>query len=170
MAYWQLYYHFVWPTLHHKPLLNPATEPVVHALLRQRAGRMGATVYAVGGTDWHVHLVAAVPPRWSPALFVGQLKSQTTSAVHRAGLSAERFAWHEGYGIFSFDRRQLPPLINYVTTQPAVHAHRRTISALELMDGAAQTLIDREQGRFYIDSEAWRKELLALDGAMFDSE
>ncbi|MEZ4582201.1 MAG: IS200/IS605 family transposase [Caldilineaceae bacterium] len=137
MAYWQLYYHFVWTTANRAPLVTDEVTPILYTQLRTRAERMGATVYAIGGTAWHVHVVVAVPPRWSPALFVGQLKSQTSAALNRTGLVAGRFAWHEGYGVYAFDRRQLRPMIDYVEQQRAVHATRHEIRVLELVDGGA---------------------------------
>lgn len=167
MAYWQLYYHFVWPTAQRAPLITAELIPVLYAQLWQRAARMDATMFAVGGTAWHVHVVVAVPPRWSPALFVGQLKSQTTVALNRSGLCPTRFAWHEGYGVYAFDRRQLSAMVDYVEQQEEVHATRHEIRALELVDGVAPAALEREHGQFYIDSEAWRRELLILDEEMF---
>ena len=167
MAYWQLYYHFVWTTANRAPLVTDELTPILYTQLRTRAERMGATVYAIGGTAWHVHVVVAVPPRWSPALFVGQLKSQTSAALNRTGLVAGRFAWHEGYGVYAFDRRQLRPMIDYVEQQRAVHATRHEIRALELVDGGAPAAVANNEGSFYIDSAAWRQELAALDEAMF---
>lgn len=129
---------------------------------------MGATVYAVGGTEDHVHLVAAVPPRWSVALFVGQLKSQVTQYVRRRGLASAAFGWHEHYGALSFSRRRLSSVVAYVERQEELHASGHLIRALELVAGMTPDALQAEHHHFYIASEAWREELQALDAEIFE--
>ena len=97
------------------------------------------------------------------------MKSQTSAALNRTGLVAGHFTWHEGYGVYAFDRRQLRPMIDYVEQQRAVHATRHEIRALELVDGGAPAAVATNEGSFYIDSAAWRQELAALDETLFSS-
>ena len=167
MTYWQLFYHLVWTTHERRPLLHADLAQSVHTELRERATRMGATVYAVGGTENHVHLVAAVPPRWSIALFVGQLKSQVTRYVRRRHSTGGSFAWNESYGALSFSRRRLSSVIAYVEKQEGLHANGHLIRALELVEGMTPDVLLPAHRHFYIASEEWRRELEALDAELF---
>ena len=168
MAYWQLFYHLVWPTHENEPLLLATSAPHVHALIRQRVQTLGGTLYAVGGQPDHVHLVVAVPPQIALSLFVGQVKSWTTRRINRDAILSERFAWHQSYGVVTFDRARLPYVIAYVEEQATHHGEGTTIPALEHKDGAPSTLAQAEYQRVHIDNQKWLTEMLALDASVFD--
>ena len=90
MAHWQLFYHFVWPTHDHRPLLIDEQAPIVHALIRQRVQSLGGTLYAAGGMADHVHIAVAVPPQIALSTFVGQVKSWTSGRLNRRFVRTRR--------------------------------------------------------------------------------
>ena len=67
MAYWRLFYHFIWTTKNREPLLTPDLELHVHRYSMSKGGELGALIFALDGVEDHLHVVAAVPPRLSPA-------------------------------------------------------------------------------------------------------
>jgi putative transposase len=62
VPYCQLFYHLVWATKDRAPLLTAEVEPILHGLLRSKAVRLGAQVFALNGIEDHVHLIASIPP------------------------------------------------------------------------------------------------------------
>lgn len=169
--YWQLFYHLVWATRGHRPLLSGETERVIHAYVRDRVRALGGSVFAVGGRPDHLHLVVAIPPRIAVSTFVGQVKSSVSRRYnHRfpPASPATRFTWHESYGVFTFDRKGLFNAIDYVQNQPHHHANETTIPILERMEGGAPSLIRQPETDYYIDSAAWRAEMLSLDTELFE--
>jgi REP element-mobilizing transposase RayT len=62
MAYWRLFYHFVWTTKSRLPLLTPDIEANVYRFLHAEANKMHAPLFAIGGTEDHVHVLVAVRP------------------------------------------------------------------------------------------------------------
>lgn len=168
MAYWQLFYHFVWPTHDYSPLLSDERVPTVHALIRQRVQSLGGTLYAVGGMADHVHIAVAVPPQIAVSVFVGQVKSWTSRRLNSKDLFPERFAWHESYGVATFDRGRLPNVMAYVNDQARHHREKSTIPALERMFGEPSTIAQESYQRVYIDNQHWLNEMLALDAGVFD--
>ena len=108
MAYWQLFYHCVWPTNGFEPLLTSEHAPAVHQLIGDRVQSLGGTLYAVGGMADHVHIAAAIPPQMAISVFVGQIKSWSSGQINRKKMLPNRFTWLESYGVHSFDRRPCP--------------------------------------------------------------
>ena len=168
--YWQLFYHLVWATRGHAPRLDEDVRPILYGYIRARVQSLGGKVFALGGMADHVHLVAAIPPRLSVAIFVGQVKSSSSARFNRGFPDQARFAWQDGYGAFTFDRNRLANAIHYVEHQAEHHQAGSTIPLLERTEGGAPQVIREPEINYYIDSEAWRAELLALDTELFHAQ
>ena len=133
MAYWQLYYHIVWATKYREPTITPKREKALFNFMRSKAFGLGGYVHALNGTVDHVHLVASIPPKIAIARFVGQVKG-VSSARYNEEVREDfetRFYWQESYGIFSFDKKRLPYIVEYVRRQKEHHAAEQIIPILE---------------------------------------
>ena len=133
MPYCQLYYPLVWTTKERQPLLAGDRESVVYDFLRAKACGLGGFVYALNGTENHVHLVVSIPPRLALADFVGQVKGIASARFNKLG-SHPLLYWQEEYGAFTFDGKRLPNVIDYVERQKEHHAARTLIAVLERTD------------------------------------
>ena len=132
MAYWRLYYHFVWSTQDRIPYITSEIEPVLYRLLYTQAKEMYCPFFYIGGTMDHVHVLTAVRPSVAPADFMKQLKGSSSRLI-----SLEfkcRFVWQKGYGVFSIDKSAIDGVKAYVLNQKAHHARRTTIQHFEETD------------------------------------
>jgi putative transposase len=122
MAYWRLFYHFVWATRNREPLLTRDIEANVYRFLHAEAKKMYVPLFVVGGTDDHVHVLAAVRPAVSPSAFMKQLKGSSSRFVTLEFKRA--FEWQAGYGVFSVSEGDVPRIIAYIEEQKSHHAKR----------------------------------------------
>jgi REP element-mobilizing transposase RayT len=76
------------------------------------------TLLAAGGTANHIHLLMAVPPVFSLAKIMKELKGSSSRWLHEHG---HRFAWQEGYGAFSVSQSQKQPVMDYIDRQAEHH-------------------------------------------------
>lgn len=83
MAYWQLFYHFVWAVKDRAPLITPTLEPQLYQYLRGKGIDLGGIVHAVGGIEDHVHVAVSIPPRIAVATYVGQLKGASSHSQNQ---------------------------------------------------------------------------------------
>ena len=60
MSFWRHCYHIVWTTKGREPLILPAIEPRLVAYMAHKAGEMGVFLYALGGTEDHMHIIPAI--------------------------------------------------------------------------------------------------------------
>ena len=119
MAYWRLFYHFVWSMKLRRPLIQPEIGPSLHNVIAAKATRIGGFVHAVGGVEDHVHLVVSVPPKLSLSDFISQVKGNSSHfANHELNVL---FAWQAEYGVVSFGGKQLDIVIKYVKNQRQHH-------------------------------------------------
>ena len=121
----------IWGTKNRIPVIKAEFELDLHNVIAAKASELGALVYAVGGTDNHIHLAASVPPRIALYDFIGQVKGSSSHfATHGLRLN-DSFAWQAQYGVVSFDGKQLDRVIQYVKNQRQHHQDRTAIPILE---------------------------------------
>lgn len=164
MPFWQVFYHCVWSTKNRQPLLTADIEPIIYDYLRSKAIGLEGVVYALNGTENHVHLVVSIPPKTAVATFIGQVKGVASTRFNKAHSHKSQFFWQEEYGVFSFDRKRLPYVIAYVERQKEHHAKGTTIPVLERAEGETERPILRESGAGYLINDGeWQKEMLAWE-------
>ena len=134
MAYWQLYYHFIWGTKNRLPLIESALEPDLYRVIAAKAQDMGGFVHAIGGMEDHVHLVVSLPPKLAPAKFIGDVKGNSSHYVNHVIKPDFEFYWQDEYGVVSFGERNLASVVRYIHQQKQHHAGGTLISAMERMD------------------------------------
>ncbi len=62
MAYYRLFYHFIWSTKERMPLITPLNRQAIYACIADKVVESRGITHAIGGMPDHVHLVATVPP------------------------------------------------------------------------------------------------------------
>lgn len=155
MPYWECFYHCVWATKNRQPMLVEAVEPAIYGYLRGKAIGLEATVYALNGTVDHVHMVVSIPPKLAVATFIGQVKGVASTLFNKAPTAPITFAWQRDYGVFSFDRKRLPPVVAYVERQKEHHAAQTLIPILERMDDQPLDHVSEERPLYLTNADDW---------------
>ena len=137
MPYWQLYYHFIWGTKNRLPLIDSALEPDLYRAIVAKAQGPGAFVHAIGGMEDHTHLAVSIPPKISPAKFIGDVKGNSSHYVNHVIKPDFEFYWQDEYGLLSIGERSLSSVIRYIDNQKQHHVKGTLIVAMERMDEAA---------------------------------
>jgi REP element-mobilizing transposase RayT len=120
-AYTELYYHLVWSTWNRKPLLEQKWRQALYPYVGRRCQAYGYHLYAVNGIEDHLHVVVRLDPAVSIAEAVGKLKGSSSHFCNRELDMETVFKWQEGYGAFTFGKRDLPEVVAYVEGQVARH-------------------------------------------------
>jgi REP element-mobilizing transposase RayT len=121
----------IWGTKDREPLIQTEFEASLHNVLVAKAKKLNAFVYAVGGVEDHIHLVASVPPKIALSDFIGQLKGNSSHFVNHELSLPYQFGWQRGYGIVSFGGKQLDIVVKYVKNQRQHHLEGTVIPFLE---------------------------------------
>ncbi len=75
-------------------------------------------VFAIGGTDDHVHALFRLPPTITLARAISLLKANSSRWMSNQGT---RFSWQKGYGAFSVSSSNVAAVIKYIDNQEAHH-------------------------------------------------
>jgi putative transposase len=131
MPYCRLFYHFVWATKERLLLVTEFNREPLYAAIGAKVKELKGIVYALNGTDDHVHLVATVPPSLPLATFIGQIKGSSSHVASRLSNDSATFAWQAEYGAVSVSESHLPTVVHYVRSQQHRHAENTLNQKLE---------------------------------------
>lgn len=129
MAFWRLFYHFIWTTKKREPLLTPDIELRIHGYLRNEAEKLQCPLFYINGAADHMHVLASVRPSIAPSEFIKQLKGSSSRFVTKE--LGRAFEWQEDYGVLSISEADVPRVIEYVKNQKRHHAERTLILEFE---------------------------------------
>ncbi len=152
MSFWRNYYHITWSTKNRLPLIRTEFEGQLFNYIVKKAAELEVFVFALNGTQDHIHIVVSIPPKHSVAEVVKLLKGASAHYINHNIQTMDQFAWQRGYGCLSIGEKQRPIAEEYVRNQKSHHARETFIGWLEQS-------IDKDDGpKNVIDSgEAFRK-------------
>lgn len=134
MPFWKCYYHVVFATKHRAPIIEPTFEAVIFGEIRQKATRFGSTLYAVNGTEDHIHIATTIPPNVAVAKWIGEIKGASSRAVNTTFELDTKFQWQSGYGVLTFGELRLPFVVAYVNNQKSHHTTGKINNRLEQIE------------------------------------
>lgn len=132
MPFWKLYYHFVWSTKNRLGTILPEFEDTLYKVITAKIKDFQGTLFAIGGTEDHIHILVSLPPKLSPSAFIGELKGNSSHFVNSELKPDLDFRWQEEYGVLSFSEKNLPGLVKYVKNQREHHASGNLVSEMEM--------------------------------------
>ena len=134
MSWYELYYHFVWSTKYRAPTIDGAWEAELYKVIVAKCKALDSWVYAIGGVQDHVHLIASVSPTIPIATFTNQVKGNSSHFVNHVIQPTNTFAWQPDYSVLSFHRKHLSIMVQYVRNQKEHHSSGNLYKGLEPND------------------------------------
>ena len=93
---YRLQYHVIWVCKYRRKILNPGMSGYIEKILpKLLRGMPGVRVETIGFDRDHIHMVMVIPPRYSISDVMGQLKSQSASALRKKFKWLEKVYWKE---------------------------------------------------------------------------
>src|SRR6266487_5492147 len=91
---YHLQYHIVWVCKYRRKVLNPGVEQTLRKLLPHLLRSMpGCIIETIGFDEDHLHMVMSIPPKYSIANVMGQLKAQSASYVRKKYSHIKNIYW-----------------------------------------------------------------------------
>jgi REP element-mobilizing transposase RayT len=114
-----LHYHIVFSTKDRLPFIRGEWRSRLHEYLGGTVRGLGGVAETVGGVADHVHLLVSLRTTDAPANVVRELKK--ASSVWAAENHEARFAWQEGYAIFTVSWTHGDAVRAYIAAQEEHH-------------------------------------------------
>jgi REP element-mobilizing transposase RayT len=78
----------------------------------------------IGGIEDHVHLLLGAPASLAPSKIAQLIKGGSSAWIHETFPNMKRFAWQDGYGVFSVSKSNIPEVVDYIRGQREHHRTR----------------------------------------------
>jgi REP element-mobilizing transposase RayT len=114
-----LYYIVTWSTKNRNWFIVPEIRERVIQLLKEKAGKLGVHLLAVGVNPDHVHIIISLKPVHYIPEVVGELKGYTSHFINEDG--PNYIEWTRGYDIRTLSHSHLQDAIRYVENQDERH-------------------------------------------------
>jgi len=93
---YRLQYHVVWVCKYRRRILNPGVCSCLSRILKKLLKALpGVLLETIGFDGDHVHMVMVIPPKYSIASVMGQLKSQSGSCLRKQFGWLDKVYWKE---------------------------------------------------------------------------
>jgi REP element-mobilizing transposase RayT len=119
-TYASVQFHFVFGCKDRSAILTPTIRAELFPYLAGVAKNIGCVLLAGNGVIDHVHLLVGAPPRLSASEVVGKLKANSSRWISEKWRST-KFAWQDGYAVFSVGFREIPQVRHYISIQEEHH-------------------------------------------------
>ena len=116
-----LYYHIVFSTKNRENFINAKIENRVWSYLGGIARKHKLTALQIGGIENHIHALIISPPTIAPSQIAQWLKGDSSKWLHQEFADLHKFAWQDGYGVFSVSKSNVPKVIEYIKNQRVHH-------------------------------------------------
>jgi len=120
-TYTQLHVQIVFSVKNRQPLIHEKIRPAIQKYITGIIQNEGCKVLAVYANPDHIHILIGLNPDVSLSSLVRKIKSNSTRKINQSGWVNGRFAWQEGYAAFSYSKRDLDKIIQYIRNQPKHH-------------------------------------------------
>ncbi len=121
----QIYLHFVFAVQGRQSLIPKPHKDELHRYLTSLVQARNAKLLAIHCMPDHANLLVGFPPAVLISGFVKEIKVQSNEFINNKQWVLGRFAWQEGYGVFSYSRSQVHQVAQYILNQEQ-HHHKRT--------------------------------------------
>jgi putative transposase len=88
----------------------------------------GHKLLTIGGMPDHIHILFGLRPSQSLSDLMQDIKGSSSKWINDKRLANGRFSWQEGYGAFSYSKKDVENVIGYIMNQEIHHKWKSLIN------------------------------------------
>lgn len=118
----KVYIHIIFSTKNRYPYLSDKQiRKELHSYLGGTLKELDCPVLTTGGVADHVHVLCMLSKNLSIAKIIGDIKRSSSKWIKTKSGLLSKFAWQNGYGIFSIGQSELERVKAYILNQEEHH-------------------------------------------------
>jgi putative transposase len=122
--YSQIYLQFVFVVKRRQNLLQKPWRDEVFKYMNGIIKEKGQRSIIVNGVSDHVHVFVGYKPSMNMSDLVRDIKNNSSRFINQRGFTNYKFAWQEGYAVFSYSKSEVDNVYRYIANQE--NHHRET--------------------------------------------
>jgi len=121
-TYSRIWLHYITHTKYNNALLSKTLIPLLTSHFKERY-KPGSEVYVdtANGVADHFHLLVGQLPTISPSKVSNLIKGESSHWINSNDFIPQKFAWQEGFSVFSVSHSMVNRVRNYILSQEEHH-------------------------------------------------
>ncbi len=132
-TYTQIHIQCVFAVKFRAALIAPSWEDHLYRYITGIVQNQGHKLLAINGMPDHIHLFFGMRPVQSIADLMREIKGDSSEWVNRERFVRSSFRWQEGYGAFSYRKKDISDVCGYIARQKEHHAKVRFLDEYKLL-------------------------------------
>jgi len=120
-TYHQIYLQAVFAVKYRNAVLHKSWRSKVQGVIGNLMNETGCKTIIVNGVEDHMHCFFGLRPAVSVSELMKTVKAKSSKYMNDPNLTTERFEWQEGYGVFSYSRKDVDVVYKYIQLQEEHH-------------------------------------------------
>ena len=113
-TYTQIHLHLVFAVQYRASLIHETWKDELYKYTTGIVQQHKHKLIIVNGMPDHVHMLIGMRPTQSLSDLMQDIKGSSSTWINERRLTKGRFQWQEGYGAFSYSKRELSIIIDYI--------------------------------------------------------
>lgn len=123
-TYTQIHIQVVFAVQNRRSLIAPVWKEELYRYITSIVQTPGHKMLRINGMPDHLHILFGMRPTQALSDLVQHVKQDSSKWINEKGFVRGRFSWQEGYGAFSYSKREVPNVIAYIQDQEEHHRVR----------------------------------------------
>lgn len=123
-TYTQIHIQVVFAVQNRGSLIAQAWKDELYRYITGIVQACGHKLLQINGMPDHLHILFGMRPTQALSELVQHVKQDSSKWINQKGFVRGRFSWQEGYGAFSYSKRDVPHVIAYIQNQEEHHRVR----------------------------------------------
>lgn len=120
----QLYTHIVFAVKHRENLIKPAWKETAIKYIAGIIKAKEQKPIIVNGMPDHIHVFAGIKPAMRISDLVRDIKNNSSKFINESNFLKQKFAWQDGYGVFTCSHSAISAVYNYILNQETQHLNK----------------------------------------------
>jgi putative transposase len=120
-TYHQIYLQAIFATKYRNAVIDKEWKSKLYGVIGNLINETNCKTIIVNGVEDHVHCFLGLKPVVSISELMKTVKAKSSKYINDHKLTAERFEWQEGYGVFSYSQSSVDKVYKYIQNQEAHH-------------------------------------------------
>ncbi len=120
-TYHQIYLQTVFAVKYRHSVINKEWGRNLFGVIGNLINESNCKTIIINGVADHVHCFFALKPVVSVSELMKSVKAKSSKYINDNSLTSKRFAWQEGYGVFSYNQSSIDSVYKYIQNQENHH-------------------------------------------------
>ena len=132
-TYTQIHIHCVFAVKFRKSVITAEWKDRLYKYITGIVQNQGHKMLAINGMPDHIHMFFGMRPAQSLSDLMRIVKGESSEWINMERLTSYLFRWQEGYGAFSYTKKEIPVVCNYIHNQEEHHKKEHFLKEYEAL-------------------------------------